>query len=172
MRRRLIVAALAALALPVLAACPAGPRAHPVKGGPTDTGHGSVENERRRLKGTWQLEKLEMLSQAGQMFTVQASGTLTYDDFGNLAIKGTITGSTDIDPAALNLTGRAVIDPDAHTLRILDVDAPTPDARRVDPSIDPKHVRHYEFVGLDELKTTVVNAEGKTTATATWKRQS
>jgi hypothetical protein len=172
MRCRLIAAALAALTLPLLAACPAAPRARPVKMGPTDTGHGSVENERRRLKGTWQLESLQMLSQAGQMYTVQANGTLTYDDFGNLAIKGTITGSTDIDPAALNLSGRAVIDPDAHTLRILDVESATPDDRRVDPSIDPKHVRHYEFVGVDELKTTVVDAGGKTTATATWKRQS
>jgi hypothetical protein len=172
MRRRLIAAALATFALPFLAACPAGPRAHPVKMGPTDTGHGSVEAERRRLKGTWQLETLQMLSQTGQMYTVQANGTLTYDDFGNLAMKGTITGSTDIDPSNLNLSGRAVIDPDAHTIRILDVSAPTPDAQRVDPSIDIKHVRHYEFVGLDELKTTVVNAQGQTTATATWKRQS
>ena len=48
----------------------------------------------------------------------------------------------------------------------------TPDDKRVDPSIDPKHVRHYEFVNDNELKTTVVNADGKTTASATWKRQS
>jgi hypothetical protein len=97
---------------------------------------------------------------------------LTYDDFGNLTMKGTVTGSTDIDPSALNMSGRAAIDPDRHTIRILDVTSATPDDRRVDPSIDPKHVRHYEFVSDSELKTTVVNAEGKTTASATWKRQS
>jgi hypothetical protein len=70
------------------------------------------------------------------------------------------------------MAGRAVIDPDRHTIRILDVTSATPDDRRVDPSIDPKHVRHYEFVSDSELKTTIVNAEGKTTASATWKRQS
>src|SRR5215472_8872386 len=172
MRQRLFVLVLAALALPFTAGCPAAPRARPVKMGPTDTGVGSVESERRRLKGTWQLESLQMLSQTGQMLTVQAQGVLTYDDYGNLTMKGTVTGSTDIDPAALNISGRAAIDPDKHTIRILNVTAATPDDKRVDPSIDPSKVRHYEFVGVDELRTTVVNAEGKTTASATWKRQS
>jgi hypothetical protein len=172
MRRRLVVLLLAALALPFTAACPAAPRGRPVKAGPTDTGAGSLEDERRRLKGTWQLESLQMLSQTGETLKVQASGVLTYDDYGNLTMKGTVTGSTDIDPSALNIAGRVTIDPDTHTLRILDVTSPTPDARRVDPSIDPKHVRHYEFLGVDELKTTVVNAAGQTTATALWKRQS
>jgi|SRR5579872_1100947 len=172
MRHRVVVLLLAAFALPFAAGCPAAPRARPVKMGPTDTGLGSVESERRRLKGTWQLANLQMLSQSGEMLTVQAQGVLTYDDYGNLTMKGTITGSTDIDPSALNLSGRATIDPDRHTLRILDVTSATPDDRRVDPSIDPKHVRHYEFVNDTELKTTVVNADGKTTASATWKRQS
>jgi hypothetical protein len=167
-----VVLLLAALALPFAAACPAAPRARPVKMGPTDTGLGTVESERRRLKGAWQLASLQMLSQSGEMLIVQANGVLTYDDYGNLTMKGTITGSTDIDPSALNMAGRAVIDPDRHTIRILDVTSATPDDRRVDPSIDPKHVRHYEFVSDSELKTTIVNAEGKTTASATWKRQS
>jgi hypothetical protein len=172
MRRRLPLLLLAAFALPFVAGCPSAPRGRPVKMGPTDTGVGSVESERRRLKGTWQLASLQILSQSGEMLIVQAQGVLTYDDFGNLTMKGTIAASTDIDPSALNISGRAAIDPDRHTIRILDVASATPDDRRVDPSIDPKHVRHYEFVGVDELKTTVVNAEGKTTASATWKRQS
>jgi hypothetical protein len=171
MRSRLVLLLLAVLALPWVTGCPAAPRARPVKMGPTDTGIGSVESERRRLKGTWQLASLQMLSQSGEMLVVQAQGVLTYDDYGNLTMKGTVTGSTDIDPAALNLSGRAAIDPDRHTIRILDVTAATPDDKRVDPSIDPKHVRHYEFVNDNELKTTVVNADGKTTASATWKRQ-
>ena len=171
MRHRLLVL-LVALSLPFAAGCPSAPRGRPVKMGPTDTGAGSVEAERRRLKGSWQLERLQMLSQAGEMLVVQAQGVLTYDDYGNLTMKGTVTGSTDIDPAALNISGRATIDPDKHTIRIMDVTSATPDDRRVDPSIDPNRLRHYEFVGVDELKTTVVDASGKTTASATWKRQS
>jgi len=172
MRQRFVVLLLALLALPFAAGCPSAPRVRPVKMGPTDTGAGSVESERRRLKGAWQLESLQMLSQTGQMLTVQAQGVLTYDDYGNLTMKGTVTGSTDIDPSALNISGRAAIDPDKHTIRILDITSATPDDRRVDPSIDPQKVRHYQFVSDNELKTTVVNAEGKTTAAATWKRQS
>jgi hypothetical protein len=172
MRQRFVLLLLTAFALPFAAGCPAAPRARPVKMGPTDTGVGSVESERRRLKGTWELTSLQMLSQTGEMLTVPASGVLTYDDYGNLMMKGTLTGSVDIDPSTLNLSGRIAIDPDKHTLRILDVTAPNADAKRVDPSLDAKHVRHYEFVGDTELKTTVVNAEGKTTASATWKRQS
>lgn len=172
MRHRLLPLLLVALSMPFAAGCPSAPRARPVKMGPTDTGAGTVENERRRLKGTWQLASLQMLSQSGEMLVVQAQGVLTYDDFGNLTMKGTVTGSTDIDPAALNISGRATIDPDKHTIRIMDVTSATPDDRRVDPSIDPKKVRHYEFTGVDELKTTVVDAAGKTTASATWKRQS
>src|SRR5215471_3429424 len=172
MRHRLLPLLLVALSLPFAAACPSAPRSRPVKMGPTDTGAGTVENERRRLKGTWQLESLQMLSQTGQMLIVQAQGVLTYDDYGNLTMKGTVTGSTDIDPAALNISGRAAIDPDKHTIHILNVTAATPDDKRVDPSIDPSKVRHYEFVGDSELRTTVVNAQGKTTASATWKRQS
>ncbi len=172
MRRRLVVLILAALALPFTAACPAAPRARPVKMGPAETGIGTVEEERRKLKGTWALESLQMRSGAGEMLTVQATATLTYDDFGNLAMKGAMNATADFDSGALNIEGRAVIDPDAHTIRILDVSSASPDTRRVDPTIDLKRVRHYEFVGVDELKTTVVDAAGTTTATAMWKRQS
>src|SRR5215470_6861848 len=111
MRQRLAYLLLATLALPLAAGCPSAPRSRPVKMGPTDTGAGTVENERRRLKGTWQLASLQMLSQSGEMLIVQAQGLLTYDDFGNLTMKGTVTGSTDIDPSALNISGRATIDP-------------------------------------------------------------
>src|SRR6516164_219495 len=106
MRSRLVLLLLAVVALPCVSACPAAPRARPVKMGPTDTGSGSVESERRRLKGTWQLGSLQMLSQTGEMLIVPAQGVLTYDDYGNLTIRGTITGSTDIDPSVLNLSGR------------------------------------------------------------------
>ena len=128
MRHRPALTLLVALALPLAAGCPAAPRARPVKMGDVDTGHGTVETERRRLKGTWQLASLEIISASGQPLTVQAQGTLTYDDFGNLAMKGTVTGGAEVESAALNITGRAVIDPDAHTIRILDVQAPNADA--------------------------------------------
>jgi len=163
---------LVVLALPFSAGCPAGPRSTPVKMGPAESGLGTIETERRRLKGTWQLVSLEVVPASGEPVKVEAQGVLTYDDYGNLSMKGTVTAAAEVDGSALNVTGRAVIDPDAHTIKILDVKAPNADAARLDPSLDASKVRHYEFVGPDLLKTTLKDASGRTTATATWKRQS
>lgn len=140
--------------------------------GPTDTGAGSIEDERRRLKGTWELASLEVVSPAGERLTVPATGTLNYDDYGNLSMKGTINGGAEVDSSNLNFTGRIAIDPDKHMLRILDVESANADTRRVDPALDAKHVRYYEFTVDGLLKTTVKDTAGKTTATATWKKQS
>lgn len=164
-----IVVIIATLAAPALAGCEAAPRARPVKMGPVDTGLDSVEAARRQLKGTWELVSLEVFPVSGQKHTTQAKGQLTYDEFGNLAITGTITGAEQIEPSTLNLSGRVAIDPATHMLRVTAVDAATPDDRRVDPKLDPSHVRYYEFDG-DLLKTTVKNAKGATTAIVTWKK--
>jgi hypothetical protein len=169
MRRIHAVWVAAALTLPLLAGCESAPRASPVKMGPVDTGSESVEAARRQLQGTWELTALEILSPAGQRTAVQASARLQYDDYGNLSMKGTITGGPAIDPSVLNLSGRVAIDPVAHTLKFEAITAATADERRIDPALDASRVRYYEFAG-DLLKTTVKAADGSPTAIATWKR--
>ena len=169
MRHINIIVVAAALALPVVIGCESAPRVRPVKGGPVETGPESIESVRRQLQGTWDLTSLELVSPTGEKTAAQATGRLTYDEFGNLAMQGTVTGGANLDPSALNLTGRVTIDPGTHTLRFGSITAPNNDAKRVDPQLDAAHVRYYEFVdGL--LKTTVKTADGRTTATATWKR--
>lgn len=169
MRRVEFVVAAAAIAVLTLAGCTAAPRVRPVKMGDVDTGLNSVESVRRQLKGTWELVSLELFSASGQKTTADAKGRLTYDEYGNLAITGTITGTSTLDPSALNLTGRVTIDPDKHTLTVGGVTAANADARRVDPKLDPSLVRYYVFEG-DLLKTTIKNASGATTAITTWKK--
>ena len=164
-----LVITAAATALSLVTGCTAAPRVRPVKMGDVDTGAQSMEAVRQQLKGTWQLVSLEVASPSGALTPAQANGQLTFDDYGNLAMKGTITGGSNLDPSALNLTGRVAIDPVAHTFRVGGVSAANADARRVDPKIDPANVRYYVFEG-DLLKTTTKNASGATTATATWKR--
>jgi hypothetical protein len=149
-------------------ACTAAPRVRPVKMGDVDTGASSVEAVRRQLKGTWQLVSLDVFSPSGEKTAAQATGQLTCDDYGNLAMKGTITGA-NLDPSALNLTGRMTIDPDLHAIRIGGVSAANADDRRIDPKLDASNVRYYVFEG-DLLKTTLKNPSGVTTATATWKK--
>jgi hypothetical protein len=162
----LVVAALVASSL---TGCQAAPRARPVKMGPVDSGLDSVEAVRRQLKGTWQIVSLDVYGADGAKHPVQATGTLTYDDYGNMSIRGRITGDEKIEQADLDLSGRVTIDPDTRMLRFGGVTADTPDQRRLDPTLDARHVRYYEFDG-ELLKTITKNASGATTAAITWKR--
>jgi hypothetical protein len=158
-----------ALALPFLGACQAAPRARPVKMGPVDTGASSVEAVRRQLQGTWELVSLDVFSPSGEKQRVQANGRLTYDEFGNLAMQGTVTGGPQIDSSALNLSGRVTIDPTTHTLHFASIAAASPEARDLAPQLDASHVRYYELAG-GVLTTTTKNTSGATTAIATWKK--
>ncbi len=169
MRRIHVLLIAAAFALPGLTGCTAAPRVRPVKMGPVDTGDNSVEAIRRRLEGTWELVTLDVYSSSGEKETAQAEGRLTYDKFGNMAIQGTIKSGQHIEKADVDLSGRVTIDPDNHIFRFGGITADTPDKRRVDPKLDPSHVRYYEFEG-ELLKTTTKNANGVTTATLTWKK--
>jgi hypothetical protein len=169
MRRIHILLIVATFAMPVLPGCTAAPRVRPVKMGDVDTGDNSVEAVRRRLEGTWELVTLDVYSSSGEKETAKAKGQLTYDKYGNMAIKGTIASGQHVEKADLDLSGRVTIDPDNHIFRFGGITADTPDQRRVDPKLDPANVRYYEFDGA-LLKTTTKNANGVTTATLTWKK--
>jgi hypothetical protein len=133
-----------------------------------DTGTGSVESVRRQLQGTWDLVSLEVASPSGPV-KVPATGQLKYDEYGNLSVDGSVTDPR-IDSGVLKLSGRAIIDPAKHMLRLTNMTGTTTSAEQaLDSNIDPAKVRYYEFVG-DLLKTTVKDASGATTATTTWKR--
>ena len=139
------------------------------KGGDVNSGLGSLESERRRLQGAWELTSLQIFSPTGEPLAAQATGRLEYDEYGNLTMRGTVTGGPQVDNSVLNIAGRVEIDPVAHTLRFRSITARSADERRVDPQLDASLVRYYEFDG-DLLKTTVKAANGSTTATGTWKR--
>lgn len=140
-----------------------------MKMGPVDAGPESIESVRRQLQGTWALMALDVFSPAGEKLAVEAAGQLQYDEFGNMSIRGNITGGTQVDSSVLNLSGRVVIDPVTHTLRIQSVTAETLDDKRLDPQLDARHIRHYELTG-DLLKMTIKAADGSTTAATTWRK--
>jgi hypothetical protein len=171
MCRALTSLAIATLVAGSVSGCWGGssePRVRPVKGGDVDTGLNSVEAVRRQLQGTWALVSLEVASPSGPV-KVPATGQLKYDEYGNLTIDGSVTDPR-IDSGVLKLSGRAVVDPTKHMLRLMDIKGTTTSAEQaLDSNIDPAKVRYYEFDG-ELLKTTVKDASGATTATATWKR--
>src|SRR5207245_465617 len=99
-----------------------------------------------QLQGTWDLAALEYSPQGNNTrVPVKASGTLIYDEYGNLTIDAHTT-----DPAApvaareanlLAFKGRAVIDPVRSELKMMDLTG------NVDPNevLAPERRRKYEF---------------------------
>ena len=76
------------LAVAISLACEAQPRQRPLDVGPVASGPGTIEYERRRLEGTWRLDRFEVLDSAGSPTAVRAQATLTYDEYGNLTVRG------------------------------------------------------------------------------------
>jgi len=178
--RSVIRAACAGGIVAGLAGCAPGPIGHPTAapGGMNrpvplgkDSASGALETERRQLEGTWDLAKLEVApTPEAARVPVQASGTLVYDEYGNLTIDAHTT-----DPAApvaareatlLTFKGRAVIDVPNSELKLMAVTG------NVDPNevLAPERRRKYVFEG-ELLKLSAVDAAGTVTSIATWKRR-
>jgi hypothetical protein len=162
-----------ALALVTAAACATSrPRQRPVQGGAVNAGAGSLASVRQQLEGTWNLVSADLVSPAGERMTVRAAAVLTYDAFGNFAMKGELDNpaATAEQKAALNFTGRAVIDIQRQVLRLLDVQQPEGDFAMLPPDMAARRERAYAFEG-DLLTLTVKDASGRVTAMNTWRKQ-
>lgn len=140
------LACLATVSL--LAGCAAQESRRPLRTSAIDTGAGSTESVRRQLEGTWILDSFTVFDGSGTPRAVGASGSLTYDAFGNLVLIGKID-----DPAAagahansLAFKGRAVVDPGAHRLVLADLQGNV-DASALPANMSPEKVRFYSFEG-------------------------
>ena len=136
-----------------------------------EEGSGNLEAARRRLTGTWELVALEYSPKGdGERVPIQAKGTLTYDEFGNLTIDAHTTDQAAPEAAreanTLSFKGRAVIDVARNELKMMDLTG------NVDPNevLSPEHRRKYEFEG-DMLTLTSFNAQGQPTAVSKWRRR-
>jgi hypothetical protein len=166
--KTLLAVAAAAVATTMMA-CAAAPLQKPVTGGPVDTGAGSVEALRRQLQGRWELVALESVPpRGGARVPIKATGTLTYDEFGNLTIDARTT-DPDAPVAArekdlLAFKGRAVIDAARRELQLMDVTGNV-DADEV---LSTERRRRFEF-GAGTLKLSSVDEHGEVTAISTWR---
>lgn len=156
-----------------VAACATSrPRQRPVEGGAVDAGPGSLEAIRRQLEGRWDLLSAEVVSAGGARQAVKAKAVLTYDAYGNLSLSGAYEdpAATAEQTAALNFTGRAVIDTQRQVLRLLDVKQSEGEFASLPPDLMASRERAYAFEG-DVLTLTVKNPAGRVTAVNTWRRQ-
>jgi hypothetical protein len=177
---RLAIPAIAAIAIVALGcggkmakpgspATPFGPAdARPLNPTPADEG---LTSTRRALEGTWELISLESEPPGGgPREPVKATGTLVYDQFGNLTINARTT-----DPAApvaaqeaerMQFKGRAVIDIARKELKLMDLTG------NVDPNavLSPERRRRYELTA-DTLTLSSFDERDRVTAIATWRRR-
>jgi hypothetical protein len=155
----------------VIAGCAAGPRGRPVKGADVDTGLGSVESTRRQLNGTWALVSFEMFD-GGRLRKLDATGTMTYDEFSNMRLVGQLKGESEranAKPAALNFSGRVAIDVVKHTLHPVVEQKGDELPEKVAEQVDMENTRTYEIKD-NALTLTVLGADGKPTAISRWRK--
>jgi len=136
------------------------------------SGPGTLESVRKQLEGNWNLVSAEVVSATGQRTSIKASAVLTYDAFGNLSLKGAYEdpSATAEQTAALNFTGRAVIDTQKQELRLLDLQQSDGQFAALPAEMAARRVRSYAFNG-DVLTLTVKDSKGTVTAVNTWRRQ-
>jgi len=108
-----------------LSACAAAPINKPIKGGPVDTGSGSLTQARKFLEGRWSLESFEVHPPGKAVVTLKGMGTLTYDDFGNLRMEIRAdqaasdqlrAAGVDIRDGTISSDGRTAVDMANRTL--------------------------------------------------------
>src|SRR5262245_32180084 len=154
------------------AGCAPAPIYRPIKVGDVDTGTNSVEAVRRQFEGTWTLDHYYVY-EGDKRRRLDATAELVYDEFGNLKMRGELkrpTAAATAAPVLLNFSGRAVIDPTKRQMRLMAVNS-TGDAipSAIADQVDPASLRHYEFQG-ENLWLTISGADGKPTASSSWKR--
>lgn len=162
-----VVGAVTSAAL--LSGCAAAPRQRPVKMGSVDTGSGSLEATRRQMEGRWTLSSLEVVDASGKRRPVSATGQLTYDAYSNLTISGVIQEPALQDSLAIDFTGRVVLDPAKKQYYPIDLTTERPVSASAIAPVSPDKIRQYDITG-DTLTVTYLDAAGKPTAVAVWKR--
>ena len=104
-----------------------------------------MEYERRRLQGTWQLDRFEVVDSSGNNWVVKAQANLTYDEYGNLRVEGKLLepmpGKTGLEHPLLGYNG----------------------------AIDTSHVRRYELTP-NTLRIWYLAPDGNPTAIASFSR--
>lgn len=169
--RRVVVG----LILGVLAAgCGAAAGERPIQGGPVDTGAGTLTAARTYLEGRWVLESFEVYPSGSPPVTLKGTGTLVYDDFGNLTMEiqadeassDVLRGAgIDIRDGVISTAGRTAVDMQNRTLTyVLEGQAPL-----IRGPLGMHRPRHWVVEGNTLILTTKDDA-GKPLSIGRWRR--
>ena len=165
-----------AVVLASAAGCLGGPRQRPVKGGPVDEGPESITAARKFLEGRWALEEFHVFPPGKPAITLTGSGSLNYDEFGNLRIEIRADEKSadllraegvEMKDGVISTDGRAVVDMQNRTLTYILPGEPV-GAKAAGP-LAPSRPRHWEVKG-DLLFLSTRDEAGKPLSTGRWKR--
>jgi hypothetical protein len=154
------------------AGCHAQPSQRPMKAGPVDTGTGSLTAARKYLEGHWALESYEIYPAGKPPIQLKGSGTLTYDEFGNLKIDVRADEAStdllrdagiDLKDGVLASDGRTVVDMQNHTLTYV-----VPGQNTRGP-LSLSRPRHWD-VQSNLLTLTTQDDSGKPLSVAKWRK--
>ena len=158
------------------AGCMGAPRQRPVKGGPVDEGPESITAARKFLEGRWALEEFQVFPPGKPAITLTGSGSLNYDQFGNLRIEIRADEKSadllraegvEMKDGVISTDGRAVVDMQNRTLTYILPGEPV-GAKAAGP-LAPSRPRHWEVKG-DLLFLSTRDEAGKPLSTGRWKR--
>ena len=158
------------------AGCMGAPRQRPVKGGPVDEGPESITAARKFLEGRWALEEFQVFPPGKPAITLTGSGSLNYDEFGNLRIEIRADEKSadllraegvEMKDGVISTDGRAVVDMQNRTLSYILPGEPV-GAKAAGP-LAPSRPRHWEVKG-DLLFLSTRDEAGKPLSTGRWKR--
>lgn len=155
------------------AACTFRPRT-----GPPNLGPGTATEARKYLEGTWSLLSFTAYLPEGGRVDAKATGTLTYDDFGNLFMEFTTDDATaaalakdgiPFQNGRFSAKGRTAVDMQNKTLTFVLQGSPAWSVPPAGP-LSASHKRHWQVDG-NRLTLTTKDAAGKDETVATWQKK-
>ncbi len=169
-----------------LAGCASRARTRPLSTSPIAEGPGTVEAARKVLEGRWILESLSVTAEDGRSATIEASGTLTSDAFGNMNIEVKMSGPGQKTMESLGVktpnpvistTGQVVIDVQQRRITYVGegfdkrASGFDPDlaARRANP-FALERPRYYNLGDDGILTLSTRHDSGKEAAVSRWKK--
>jgi hypothetical protein len=160
-----------------LSACHAAPRQRPVAMGSVDTGSGSLAAARKYLEGRWTLLSFEVRPPGQSPIALKGSGTLQYDEYGNLqmdvrADQATVAllerAGVSTTNGVVSTTGRTVLDLQAKTLTY-QLEGQPPPAAATGP-LALSRPRHWQIAG-NVLTLTTLGDDGRPLAVGRWMKE-
>ena len=143
--------------------------------GPSRAGPGPLNSNGDGCKARWGLDRFEVVDSTGKPTPVRAEATLTYDEYGNLIVRGKLLepmpGEKRVEIALLEYSGPIVLDPKRQQFRL---GAANSSGGPIDPAleskIDPGFVRKYELTDTT-LRISYLSPSGSPTAIASFTRR-